>query len=396
MLDRDLTVDRFRAEVRRWIGDHLPEGWRHPVLPPVTPPGRQDPVRVEHSRGWQAILHEARLAAPGWPEEHGGRSLDLARRLALAEELALARAPAPIGFQGIDILGPTLIAHGDDEQRARFLPGIVSGEEIWCQGYSEPGAGSDLAALRTTAVRDSGKYVVNGQKVWTSFGDRATWCFLLARTGAPDSRHRGISFFVVAMDTPGIEWRPLTEISGGVDFGELFLDDVAIPESQRIGPEGAGWKLAMASLHHERLLASNVAHLKVRLDAVLDLVREAGARPADRDRAAKLVARFRGLEGIQSRALALALADDPGFATFASLLKLAGTELRCALADLAVDLIGPAAAAATSLTGDEGRSTAAVWAHEAVQARGAVIYAGSSEIQRNILAERGLGLPKDA
>ena len=196
------------------------------------------------------------------------------------------------------------------------------------------------------------------------------------------------------MDTPGIEWRPLTEISGGVDFGELFLDEVRIPADQLIGAEGAGWGIAMGSLHHERLLASNVAHIKVRLDALTDVIRWRPDGQVAVDRLMRLLSRYRGLAGIQDHALTLAIAGDPDFSTFASLLKLAGTELRCDIADLAIEVLGAEGMASTNLNGAEAKSVAAVWVHEAVQARGATIYAGSSEIQRNIIAERGLGLPK--
>lgn len=390
-------TDAVRAELQSWLRGALPEAWCRRAFPSVIPPGEEDKEGVAISRQWQRLLHDAGWAAPGWPPAYGGRGLDLAGRLAVADELARARAPVPIGFQGIDLLAPTLIEHATEEQKQRFLPGILSGDEIWCQGYSEPDSGSDLASLRTRARRDGDVYVVNGHKVWTSFGKRATWCFLLARTGPPESRHDGISFFVVSMDTPGLEWRPIVEVTGTEDFGELFLDDVEIPVDQLIGPEGAGWRVAMSSLGHERLLASNAAHVRARFDAFTVLARRQRPSAVERDHIASLGMRLFGLERLQSQALAMAMAGDSRFAVWASLLKLGGTELRQHIAESAIRVLGAQALTATRYGAPvDVTDDAAVWSNELLDCRACTIYAGSSEIQRNILAERGLGLPKDA
>jgi len=391
-----LNGEDFRVAFRDWIAASLPLSWRLPAFPQIVPPGDEDPQGVSQSYEWQRILNEGGWAAPAWPIEYGGRNLDIRRRLIVAEELSRARAPVPVGFHGIELLAPTILAHGTMTQRERHLPAMASGAEVWCQGYSEPDAGSDLASLRTSATLDGDAYVINGQKVWTSFGRRATWCFLLARTGTQESRHRGITFFVTPMDTPGVRWRPIVQAAGSADFGELFLDDVRVSADQIVGGEGLGWRVAMSSLGHERLLASNVAHIRVRHDAVMDVARRCRHDSVARDKLTSLGIRVHVLEILQERTLALAVREDPQFAVWAAMLKLAGSELRRALAEFAVSLLG-AGAIARSEYGHplDPSDIEAVWAHELLESRACTIYAGSSEIQRNILAERSLGLPKD-
>jgi alkylation response protein AidB-like acyl-CoA dehydrogenase len=387
------AIESFRAEVRGWLSETLPAEWCTRAFPRTNPPGHEDPEGVAISRHWHGKLYEAGWVAPGWPIDHGGKGLDLTQLLVLGEELARAKAPVPIGFQGIDLLGPTLIAHASESQKEAYLPGILSGEEVWCQGYSEPDAGSDLASLRTTARSGGDSYVVNGTKVWTSFGNRATWCFLLARTGAPDSGNRGISFFVVRMDAPGLEWRPITELTGAREFGELVLDDVVVPADQLIGGEGDGWRIAMSSLGHERLLAANSAHVRVRYEALSALARRLGGA-RDRDKVVKARIGLQGLEGLQARAVALALAKDAQFSIWSSMVKLAATTLRREIAESAVSILGPAAIACAYGGAIDPDDEPAVWAQELLDSQAATIYAGTSNIQRNIIAERGLGLPK--
>lgn len=384
-------LEAFRAEAGAWIDQNLPDDWRRPAFPQTLPPTDEDVEGVRMSRGWHERLYAGGWVAPGWPVEYGGRGLDLAERMVLAEELAMRRAPVPIGFQGIDLLGPTLIEWATDEQQERFLPGILSGEEIWCQGYSEPGAGSDLASISTTARRDGDEYIVNGQKVWTSFGERASWCFLVVRTGERGSRHKGLSFLLADMDTPGIEWRPVRQITGTNDFGELFLTDARVPFDQRVGEEGDGWRVAMASLGHERILSANVAHLRSRLDALIALAQVRGADERTRQRIAAAACAARGLEGVQAGALRRAQAEDPQAGTWASMLKLGATELRQDLAEIAASMLGPDALLDPGAAGD----VIDVWRLEILEARACTIYAGTSEVQRNIIGERGLGLPRE-
>jgi alkylation response protein AidB-like acyl-CoA dehydrogenase len=380
-----------RARLRAWLDENLPKEWRERAFPAQWPPGDDAPAEVAISREWHQRLHAGGWIAPGWPVEAGGRGLDLAGRMAYVEEMARVRAPAPIGFAGVDILGPALIAFGSPQQQHRFLPKILSAEELWCQGYSEPGAGSDLAGMSTRAEADGDGYVITGQKVWTSYGGRADWCFLLARTGAPDSRHRGLSFFLVPMDSPGVEWRPIRQLTGERHFGELFLDGVRVPRSGLVGGEGDGWAIAMHSLAHERLLSGNVAPVAARLDALLALIRGSGeVAPVHRQSAMALTCRLRALTWLQARALARVASGAQDGAAWASMVKVAATELWRAVSELAVAVTGMAATGAPASDGDD----PAVWAYDLLDGRAGTLYAGTSEVQRNLIAERGLGLPR--
>ena len=390
-------LDAFRQEFRRWLGANLPSEWSEREFAPNWPPSDDDPDEVEISRLWQRRLFDGGWIAPGWPVEHGGRGLDLAHRIILDNELAAARAPVPIGFSGIDTLGPALIRFGTDEQRARFLPRILTAEDLWCQGYSEPDAGSDLASLRTTARRDGDHYVVTGQKVWTSYGGRADWCFLLVRTGTPESGRKGITFLLAEMATPGIEWRQIRQIHGDTHFGELFLDGARIPVTQRLGEEGEGWRIATHSLAHERMMAGNgPGPVRARLDALERLARQTACPPTVRQEIARLECRVRGLEGVAARAGSMAERGDPRVGAWASMVKLLATEIRVDVTETAAHLVGTALGAAGPDPGRPGgdRRGAELWAWELLEARSGPIYAGTNEIQRNIIAEMGLGLPR--
>jgi alkylation response protein AidB-like acyl-CoA dehydrogenase len=380
----------LRTRLRAWLDENLPKEWRARAFPAQWPPGDDDPAEVAVSREWHHRLHAGGWIAPGWPVDAGGCGLGLAERMTYVEEMARVRAPAPIGFAGVDILGPALLAFGTPEQQRRFLSPILSAAELWCQGYSEPGAGSDLAAMTTRAVVDDGGYVITGQKVWTSYGGRADWCFLLARTGEPDSRHRGLSFFLVAMDSPGLEWRPIRQLTGERHFGELLLDGVRVPATGLVGGEGDGWAIAMHSLAHERLLSGNVAPVRARLDALLALVRTGNVTTVHRQAAAALETRLRAVTWLQARALARVAAGATDGPAWASMVKLASTELWQAVSELAVTVAGMAATGGPASNGDD----AAVWAYDLLDGRAGTIYAGTSEVQRNLIAERALGLPR--
>jgi alkylation response protein AidB-like acyl-CoA dehydrogenase len=378
----------FQTQFRLWLRDHLPAEWTQRTFPENWPPGDEHAADVAISRAWHKQLAKDRWIAPGWPIEYGGRGLTLIQRMAVAEELSAARAPAPIGFQGVDILGPAIIEFGTPEQRERFLPPILSADELWCQGYSEPESGSDLASIRTRGIRDGDDFIISGQKVWTSYGSRADWCFLLARTGPADSRHHGLTFFLFRMDSPGVDWRPIRQITGDVQFGELFLDDVRVPADQIIGDEGGGWKVAMHSLSHERILGGNVVPMRARLDALIDLARSRSAPLSIKESIVRLESRLLGATGIQARALAMAEANDPRFSSWASLVKLGSTELRQAIAEVACDLLGMSSVAGMDTEGK-------LWRNELLDSRAATLYAGTSEIQRNIIAEQALCLPRE-
>jgi alkylation response protein AidB-like acyl-CoA dehydrogenase len=391
----DQVTGEFRLRFRRWASEAFPAEWRTEWFASIFPPGDQDQRATERSRETHRILHEAGWIAPGWPIERGGRGCGLAERVIIAEELATLRVPRPIGFQGIDLLGPTLIEHASEAQRSRFLPRILSGDDLWCQGYSEPDAGSDLAAMRTTARRVLGGYVVAGRKVWTSYGSRANWCFLLARTGSRESRHRGLTFFLTPMSAVGVSWRPIRHLAGGVDFGELLLDDVFIPDENVVGAAGEGWRLAMSSLGHERLMAANVSATRVRLDSLREMAEPARMRPAQRARLAELSLRLECVEELQRQAMSDGASGSPAFAYRAALLKVAASEIRQGVAQLAVAIIGqPAVTASRYGMPVDAADPAAVWAHEMLDSKSATIYAGTSEIQRNIVAELALGLPR--
>ena len=350
------------------------------------------------SRQWHRRLADGGWIAPAWPRAWGGLELGLLHRMVMEEEMARVKAPVPIGFSGIDILGSALLAEGTDEQRQRFLPPIYRADEIWCQGYSEPGSGSDLASLRTRAVRDGEEYVVTGQKVWTSYGARADWVFLLVRTGDEASRHRGLSLLLAPMSTTGIEWRPIAALTGERHFGELFLDDARIPIANRLGGEGDGWRIATHSLVFERMMSGNGAGpLRARLDALRRLVDGTGATPIIRQEMGRLECEVRGVAGLQSRALSLALRGDALAGSLAAGVKVRSSEVRIDIARVAFAVLGPHAVASgpdyaapsASLSG----GAASAWAWELLDSLSGPIYAGTNQILRNVIGE-GLGLPR--
>lgn len=393
------SLDELRTDLRSWIAEHLPQEWRRRPFPRSWPPDDESPVEAARSWEWHRRLDAGGWIAPGWPVEHGGRGLDLDERVMVATEFALAGAPTPIGFQGIDILGPAVIAFGTAEQQRTLLPSILSARTLWCQGYSEPDAGSDLASILTVAIREGDRYIVRGRKVWTSYGMRANDCFLLARTGTPDSRHRGLTMLYTSMSAPGIEWRPIRQLNGDGEFGELLLDDVTIPVEQRIGDEGAGWQVAMESLAHERLMAGSLAPVRSRLEALLELARNRPVAPAKRLEVAKITAGVVAAEGLQAAALRLARTRDRRFGAWSSMVKVASSRLRQEIAALALSLLGVESIASDPCyrgvanpldTPDE----PGAWARELLDSRAATLYAGTSEVLLNVVGEHALGLPK--
>jgi alkylation response protein AidB-like acyl-CoA dehydrogenase len=384
----------LRQELRAFLAERLPPLRNAAAFPRNFPPGDEHAGEAASSRAWHRALFEGGWIAPGWPVELGGRGFGLEERLVYAEEMAAARAPKPVGFNGVDILGPALIAHGTSEQHERFLPPILSGDELWCQGYSEPDAGSDLASLRTTAVPIDDGYVISGQKTWASYGNRADWCYVLARVDSDDgdpSRHRGITLFLIQMRQPGVEWRKTRQITGEKHFGDLFLDSVFVPSEQRLGAEGQGWAIAMGNLGFERLLAGSAIPLRGRIDALRSEIDERGVSPINRQRFVDLEIRVRVTTWLQSRVVQRFVDGDESAGMWASMIKLASTELRKEIASLAVDVVGPIAMA-TELAADA--PGPGLWGWELLDSRAGSIYGGTSEIQRNILGERGLHLPR--
>src|SRR5512139_1091293 len=272
--------EAFRRQVRQWIKANLPARERD-----AQPVEYDDPKRLQQSKAWQRKLYEAGYLAIGWPKAYGGREADLVQQTVLNEELLLARAPALIGMMGIQMVGPTLIQFGTEEQRRRYLPKILSAEEIWCQGYSEPGSGSDLASLKTRADLIGDEFVVNGQKVWTSNAQFADWIFCLVRTDASAPKHRGISYLLIDMKSPGITIRPLIQMTGDPGFNEVFFEDVRVPRQSLIGELNQGWLVANATLLHERNMLGSTIRTQQMFNGVLRLARQTqrSGQPASED-----------------------------------------------------------------------------------------------------------------
>ncbi|MBW3665631.1 MAG: acyl-CoA dehydrogenase family protein [Actinobacteria bacterium] len=384
--------ERFREELRVWLAEALPE------LPPE--PDRDDwPARREYDTRWQRMLHDAGYAGLTWPEEVGGRGASPTEHLIFLEETERAGAPyVGVNFVGLLHAGPTLIAEGSQAQKRAHLPRILRGEEVWCQGFSEPDAGSDLASLSTRAVRDGDDYVVNGRKIWTSHAQVADFCELLVRTDPDGDKHHGITWLIMPMDRPGIEVRPLTTIAGSGEFSEVFLDDVRVPVANRVGDEDDGWRVAMVTFSFERGTAfvSELVQTMVLVERLTDLARglpRAGGTAWDdagvRREFARIVAELDALWALTKRNVTQAEVDGtPGVG--GSVFKLAYSELRHRLGDAAMRLLGASGLSLEDIDSVAGGEHVRGWLH----AMSLTIAAGTSEIQRNIIGERVLGLPK--
>ena len=392
----------FRDRLRAWLAGTLP------TLP--ARPDRDDwAARRRYDTAWQRLLFDAGYAGVDWPAEHGGLGASPTEQLIFLEETARARAPyVGANFVGLLHAGPTLIVEGTDEQRARHLPRILRGEEVWCQGFSEPDAGSDLASLRTTAVRDGDHYVINGRKVWTSFGQVADYCELLVRTdpgprGAGRSPHQGISWLILPMDTPGVQVRPLRTAVGSSEFSELILDDVRVPVSARVGAENDGWRVAMVTFSFERGTAfiGDVIESRNIIEqtaAIARSVRLPGGGTLWDDAAlrrdlGRLTAEVSGLWSLIRKNVSEASAGMIPVQG-ASVFKLRFTESRQRIGDLAAHVLGRASLAMSDLAGLPGPGHGRI-VEDRVNTLSFTIAAGTSQIQKNILAERALGLPKE-
>jgi alkylation response protein AidB-like acyl-CoA dehydrogenase len=371
----------FRAEVRGWIEANFPDELRG---------HRGGEGRFEQlGRDWSRKLHEAGYAGLTWPREYGGAGAPYSFQAILLEEMARAEAPQHIGVIGLGMAGPTIIAHGTEEQKLRYLSKILSAEEIWCQGFSEPGAGSDLAAVRTLAEPRDDRFVLNGQKVWSSFAHIADFCILVARSDPESERHAGLTYLIVDMKAPGVEVRPLRQITGESEFNEIFFTDVDVPRENVLGEVGGGWQVAMTTLLHERgtLGFALAGALDVAVRRLLSLARERGADdPLVRDRIAQEWIELQALKLTNYRALTTLMQTGiPGPEGSAS--KLRWSEANQRLTKLALELLGPEA----QLMDGE---TDGYWQYQQLRSRGNTIEAGTSEVLRNIIAERVLGLPR--
>jgi alkylation response protein AidB-like acyl-CoA dehydrogenase len=368
----------FRAELRAWIDANLPEerrGWR----------GGEQRFGDDFGREWSRKLYEAGYAGLTWPTEYGGAGAPYSFQAIFYEEMARAQAPAHVGVIGLGMAGPTIMAHGSDEQKHAHLSKILSAEEIWCQGFSEPDAGSDLAAARTRAVRNGDVYVVNGQKVWSSFAHIADFCILVTLSDPDAPRYKGLTYLIVDMHAPGVEVRPLRQITGEAEFNEIFFTDVQVPVSNRLGDEGDGWQVAMTTLLHERgtLGFALTAALDVGVGRLIETAREhVNGDGGTRERIAAEWIEMQALRYTNYRSLgAYQRTGIPG--PEGSAIKLRWSEQNQRLTKLGRALLGP-----------EGIRDDGWWHYQQLRSRGNTIEAGSSEVLRNIVAERVLGLPR--
>jgi alkylation response protein AidB-like acyl-CoA dehydrogenase len=373
-------AEAFRAQLRAWIEANLDVSLRggggHLEL---------DGDRLTRLREWNHRLADARYAALAWPEEHGGRDASVIEQLVYLEEMSRAGAPGPINAIGLPNIAPAIMQYGTPEQKRRFLRPMLRGDEIWCQGFSEPQAGSDLAGLRTRALPDGDHYVVSGQKTWNTLGPWADWCELLVRSDPDAKRHDGISALLVDMHLPGVQVRPLRTIAGTHEFSELFFDAVRVPRSALLGPEGAGWKVAMTTLSHERAGVASL-HLGVRrkLARLIDEARRSG-RDRDalvRQKLARCYALGEHMKALADLAISRAIHGRPP-GPEGSLVKLIWSELENQIAEAAGEVLGAAA-------------NAGPWGQERVFVRSTSIAGGTTQVNKNILAQRVLGLPRSA
>src|SRR5581483_7462393 len=378
---------QFAAELRAWLRE---------VLPTLTPKPDPDdwPARREYDTAWHRMLFDAGYAGINWPTEYGGRGASPSEHLIFLEETERLNAPyVGVNFVGLLHAGPTLIAEASDEQRAAHLPAILRGDEVWCQGFSEPGAGSDLASLRTRAVLDGDHYVVTGQKIWTSHAEVADYCELLVRTDPDAPKHRGITWLIMPMDLPGIEVRPLRTIHGSTEFAELFLDEVRIPVANRVGAENDGWRVAMVTFSFERGTAF-VSEMLQSMELVRSLAavsRELGREDVDvRRELGHLAAELDALWALTKRNVSQAARTGvPGLGGL--VFKVHYSEVRQRLGELSMHVLDRAGLSIADVDGIPNGEHV----YGQIHALSLTIAAGTSQIQRNIVGERVLGLPKE-
>jgi alkylation response protein AidB-like acyl-CoA dehydrogenase len=382
----------FRAEVRGWLAEHLTGAFAE--LGPGGGPADETgwDVRLE----WEKVLGADRWVGMSWPTEFGGRGADLSQQVIFNEEYARAGAPARISFFGEGLFAPTLIQFGTDDQKQRFLPKIQRVEELWCQGFSEPNAGSDLANIQTRARLDGDEWVIDGQKVWTTLAHRADWCFVVCRTDPESKSHHGLSYLLCPMDQPGVEVRPLRQLTGSSEFNEVFFDGARTAKENVLGPVGEGWKVAMATLGFERGTAfmSSQLGFEGEYATVLELAHKNGAasEPSLRD---ELAQRYIGLQVMKYNGLRMLtnLVHKGTLGPEASIGKLFWTTWHKAFGETALRVIGADALTVARSGGDD--YDLGSEHHIFMSSRAETIYAGASEIQRNIIGERVLGLPRE-
>ena len=382
----------FASAIREWLAENLTEDFAD--LRGLGGPGREHEAHDERL-AWDRHLAAAGWTCLGWPKEYGGREATLSQQVIFHEEYARANAPARVSHVGEELLGPTLIAFGTEAQKQRFLPGIKTVSELWCQGYSEPGAGSDLAAVSTSARLDGDEWSVNGQKVWTSLAHVADWCFVVARTEPGSVRHKGLSYLLVPMDQPGIEVRPIIQLTATSEFNEVFFDDARTAADLVVGEPGDGWKVAMGTLTFERGVSTLGQQIgfERELEGIADLAKSNG-KADDPLIADKLTRAAIGLRVMRSHALRTLAAVDAGTGgSEASVAKLLWANWHRSLGELAMEVSGAPALIAEGEPENGGLSELQ---RLYLFTRADTIYGGSNEVQRNIIAERVLGLPREA
>jgi len=388
-MDLNLTPQetKFRDELRVWLQGNVPNDWETHRLSD----SMED--RFQFLRAWQKRVYEAGWAGVAWPKEYGGRGASLMEQVIFTQEMAAAGAPPMANILGLALIGPTIIAFGTEAQKKRYLANILSGDEIWCQGFSEPNAGSDLAGLRTEARLDGDHFVVNGQKVWNSYGWAAHWCALVTRSDPASQKHKGLTYLLVDMKSPGVEVRPLRQLTGESEFTELFFRDVRVPAENVLGTVGDGWNVALGTLAHERATLGVSAQIAMRrqLDRLVELSRDRASQdPLVRQKLAQAYVENEVLRLNQMRAVSKIIQTGaPG--PEGSILKIGWSEANQRFQAAAQEILGPYAqlTSASDLAIDNG-----AWSYSYLRARGNTIEAGTSEIQRNIIGQHVLGLPK--
>jgi len=393
-MDLNLTPEetKFRDELRTWLEANVPKDWGE---------WREKPLEESfpYLRAWQRKLYEGGWAAVSWPKEYGGRGATLMEQSLFWEEMARVEAPPMANSLGLGLIGPTIIAYGTDEQKRRFIPKILSAEEIWCQGFSEPNAGSDLAALQTEARLDGDHYVVNGQKVWTSYGWIGNWCELVVRTDSNVPKHKGLSVLLIDMKSPGVEVRPLKQMTGESEFSEIFFRDVRVPVANLLGKVNDGWNVAVSTLMYERGSYGARLHLifKRAITRLIELSHKfqkdghpAAQDPITRQKLAQCYAEIEIMRWNQLRAFSRVTATGvPG--PEGSIQKIFWSELNQRLQQIAQEMFG---AYGQLLAGDKDAVDNGIWSYGYLRTRGNTIEAGTSEVQRNIIGHFVLGLPR--
>ena len=381
--------EAFRAEIAGWLEEQLSGPFAD--IRGVTSQTAVAERRLE----WEQVLGAAKWSAIGWPEKYGGRNADLAQQVIFAEEYARARAPGRLGHMGVELAGPTILHFGNDAQRERFLPKMASGEEMWCQGYSEPGAGSDLSNVRTRATLEDGpdgsRWVIEGQKIWTSLAQFADWCFVICRTDAGSKGREGISYLLVPMDQPGIEIRPIRQMTGEADFNEVFFDGAVTAAENVVGLPGQGWQVAMGTLSFERGVSTlaQQMHFRNELAEIIDAANASGQNrnPLIRQKIARA---WRGLQTMRASALRMLSGADSGALSGPQFTyKIFWATWHRELGELAMEVLGQRG----EIVGPDYELTDLSLMY--LFSRADTIYAGTNQIQRNVISERGLQMPKE-